>query len=98
MSWILDILSKFFFFELIIAAEIATMKTTEKIFVGFTKREPFVSIDQIGTQKGLDEFIMNNFARKFNLSLEYVEKNISLNEISNNKETFEEYIKQKDVE
>lgn len=98
MSLVLIVLFKFFFLKLIIAGEVLAMEPTEKIIVGFTKREPFVYTDQHGNRNGLDIMIMENFARKHNLKLEYIEHNISLNEISNNKKAFEEYIQQDDLQ
>lgn len=70
------------------------MEPSERIIVGYSKREPFVYTNKDGTLRGLDVMIMENFAGKLNLKLEYVEHNISLNEISNNEEAFEKYIQQ----
>ena len=82
----------FFFLELVIAEDIS-VRPTEKIIVGFSKREPFIYANKSGTLKGLDISIMENFARKFNLKLEFVEQKISLNELSNNnKKVFEDYV------
>ena len=61
------------------------MQSSEIIVVGFMKREPFIYANRFGTLKGLHISIMENFARKFNLKLKFVEQNISLNEVSNNK-------------
>ena len=84
----------FFFLELVIAEDIS-VRPAVKVIVGFSKREPFVYANQLGTLKGLDISIMENFARKFNLKLEFVEQKISLNELSNNnKKVFEDYVQQ----
>lgn len=88
----------FFFLTLVIAEDIS-MRPTEKIIVGFSKREPFIYTNQLGTPKGLDISIMENFAQKFKLQLEFVEQKMSLNEVSdNNEKAFEEYIQQIDLQ
>lgn len=73
------------------------MEPIKRITIGYSKREPFVYTNRVGELRGLDVMIMENFARKFNLKLEYIEHNISLNEISNDNEAFEEYIQQDDL-
>lgn len=71
------------------------MESADRIVVGFAKREPFIYANKFGTLKGLDVSIMENFARKLKLKLEFVEQNFSLNEVSNNnKNLFEDYMQQ----
>ena len=98
MSWLFGILFISFFLVSVIATS-DLIRPTERIVVGFLKREPFIYANRFGTLKGLDISIMDNFASKYNLELEFVEQNISLNEMSNNNELFSEnYIQHKGLQ
>lgn len=89
----LTIIFSLFFLKLIITEELS-IEPKKRITVGFFKREPFIYTNNIGKLMGLDVVIMENFARKFNFELKYIEHNISLNEISNNREIFADYMQQ----
>lgn len=78
--------------ELITAGALTEPK--RRIVVGFTKREPFVFTNQVGALKGLDVLIVKNFARKFNLKLEFIEQTVSMNEIWKNYKVFEVHTQQ----
>lgn len=58
----------------------------QKITVALSERKPFAMLDQNGTPKGLDVLIVENFAQKFHLQIDYVVINSSLNYIFTNEE------------
>lgn len=54
--------------------------TNRKIIVAvLSERKPFTIIDEIGPPNGLDALMIENFARKFNFQVEYIDINSSLN-------------------
>lgn len=59
-----------------------------KIKVSLSERRPFVVLGQNGKAKGLDVIIIENFAAKYNLQLEYFHLNLSLNFVFANKDNF----------
>lgn len=62
-----------------------------KITVAVSERKPFVVIDQSGKPKGLDVLIIEHFARKFNLHIDFIIVNASLNYIFASNKNFMEY-------
>lgn len=60
-----------------------------KITVTVSEQKPFVKINQHGAPTGLDVHIINAFARKFNLSVDYSIINDSLNHILCNKRYYD---------
>lgn len=59
-----------------------------KITVTLSERKPFVFLDENGAPKGLDVLIIENFARKLNLKIDYFIVDSSLNYIFNDKNYF----------
>lgn len=57
-----------------------------KISIAVSERIPFVILKKNTTPSGLDIAIIENFAQKFNLQIEYITLNSSLNLISTEKE------------
>lgn len=60
-----------------------------KITVTVSEQKPFVKINQHGEPTGLDVHIINAFARKCNLSVDYSIINDSLNNILRNKQHYD---------
>lgn len=63
------------------------MSFEQKITVALSERRPFVILDQNGTPKGLDISIIENFAKKFHLQIDYIVINSSLNYVFANEES-----------
>lgn len=61
--------------------EFSKLHPDHKITVALSERDPFVVFNQNGAPKGLDILIIENFARKLNLKIDYFLVNISLNYI-----------------
>lgn len=59
-----------------------------KISVMLSERNPFVFFNENGTPVGLDISIIENFAQKFHLRIDYIVINSSLNEIFSNEKNF----------
>lgn len=59
-----------------------------RIAVTLSERKPFVKIDQNGSPVGLDVLIIQNFAHRFKLSVEYFIINDSLNSIFSNEQHY----------
>lgn len=64
------------------------------IKVALSERKPFAIVDQNGKPNGLDVQIIENFAKKLNLRLEYFFVNLSLNYVFAN----ENNVKALDIE
>lgn len=60
-----------------------------KITVTVSEQKPFVKINQHGAPTGLDVHIINAFAKKFNLPVDYSIINDSLNYILCNKQHYD---------
>lgn len=58
----------------------------QKITVALSERKPFVFHDQNGILKGLDVSIIESFAKKHNLLINYVFVNVSLNYVFTNED------------
>lgn len=59
-----------------------------KITVTLSERKPFVFLNENGAPKGLDVLIIENFARKLNLKIDYFIVDSSLNYIFTDKNYF----------
>lgn len=87
------ILSILLFFGLLNSCE-AVQKNASKLYpdykitVALSERNPFVILNQNGAPKGLDILIIENFARKLNLQIDYFLVNISLNYIFIDEDSF----------
>lgn len=58
-------------------------KPQNEIMVAFSQRQPFVFRSEDQVLKGLDVLIVENFAKKFQLQIKYIEFNTSLNVMLN---------------
>lgn len=87
------ILSILLFFGLLNSGE-AVQKNASKLYpdykitVALSERNPFVILNQNGAPKGLDILIIENFARKSNLQIDYFLVNMSLNYIFVDEDSF----------
>lgn len=54
-------------------------QANQRISIMYSKRSPFVMQSGSAPPKGMDVSIIENFARKFNLQIDYVQSNESLN-------------------
>lgn len=54
------------------------------ITVALSQQKPFVILDKNGSPTGLDVSIMENFAKKFNIHIDYIVVNSSLNYVLTN--------------
>lgn len=67
--------------------------TSEKIKIMYSHQAPFViKSDLDGSLKGLDISIMENFAKKMNLHIEYIQSNESLHSVFNSDKKFENFM------
>lgn len=62
------------------------------ITVALSERIPFAFFDPNGTPKGLDVLIIENFARKFKLKIDYLAVNTSLNHIFATKQDWNTFL------
>lgn len=79
--WTVNIfLLQVLFFHIAGAAKIPAdhMNTKNKIIVAVSERKPFVVFNPNGPPTGLDVLIIENFAKKMRLNVEYVRVNESL--------------------
>lgn len=83
-----------FLFGLYLAVAISTEGYSEaKLSVAFSERKPFLTFNPDGSIRGVDVSILNNFARKFNLNIEYQFVNTSLNYILSSEEKLTNFAK-----
>lgn len=75
----------------ILVVSIALGEASKKISVVLSQRKPFVVIDQNGPPKGLDVSIVENFANTFNLQINYLIVNMSMNYAFVNEDNFERF-------
>lgn len=68
-----------------------------KITVAVSEQKPFSYLDQNGKPKGIDVEIIENFGRKFNLQIDYVPFNTSLNFQFINEKNFRRFSKKNDL-
>lgn len=66
--------------------------TPMEIFVAFSTRKPFAYRSQSGAVKGLDFLIIENFARRINANVKYIEYNISFNGLFRKEETYTDLV------
>lgn len=66
--------------------------SSNEILVGFLMRKPFVFRNEAGALEGLDVLMIENFAKKFNLHVNYLEYNTSTIELFNKEEIIENEI------
>lgn len=64
-------------------------RSKEEILVAFSVRPPFAYKDKNGILKGLDILIIENFAKKFDLQIKFIQFNESLNQMLSKEETIE---------
>lgn len=65
----------------VLAVHLKNYKLNRIITVALSERIPFVIFDRNGTPNGLDILIIENFGRKFNLQIDYLVVNSSLNQV-----------------
>lgn len=97
MSIAFIIFLTFLFMKSITTGKLSSVEPSNRIVVGFSNRQPFVYTNTKGKLQGLDVLVIQNFARKFNFTINYIEYNISLNDISNIEQIFKEYIHRDDL-
>lgn len=68
-----------------------------KITVALSERKPFVIFDGNKSPRGLDVTIIENFAQKFKLQIDYYICNSSLNNVFANEENFESFSEKTDL-
>lgn len=54
------------------------LRDNHKITVGLSVRKPFMMLNQNSAPTGIDIMIIENFARKLNLTIDYILVNVSL--------------------
>lgn len=69
----------------------AELGSYRKITVAVSERIPFVVLDQNETLMGLDVQILENFAKKFKLQIDYVIVDASLNYVFSNEQEFRKF-------
>lgn len=91
-------LSLFPFGIFLLKTMIVENATAEEIVVAFSSRVPFVYRNQAGGLQGLDISIIENFAKRLNLKIKYIEYNSSFNEMFMKEETFENFILNRNIQ
>lgn len=62
--------------------------SSKEIVVAFSQRPPFVFQNSAGALNGLDILLVENFAKKTNLQIKYIEYKTPLNEVFIKEKTF----------
>lgn len=69
---------------------------SKKISVMFSQRKPFVIENGLNdVPRGLDVSILQNFAQQFQIEIEYIRSNKSLNTIFYSEKTFKQFMEKK---
>lgn len=70
-------------FQILFSIQIANSLSFEgrKITVAIAEQKPFTEFDEDGVPKGLDVKIIENFAMKYHLQVDFVNINLSMNKM-----------------